>query len=114
VAWEFGYEFEMLAKTYVVFNDPISAGDCKASTESGWHIERMIERSMFPGDIFEVKYIIAEKSAGKGGPTGRREGLGVLVKQTSAQWVPKGNLIFAFILMYDPETHQWTDPVSPF
>lgn len=114
VAWEFGYELEMLPKTYVTFNDPISAGDCAASTETGWHVERMMERSMFPSDIFEVKYIIAEKAAGKGKPPGRREGLGVLVKQTSAIWMPKGHLVFAFISMFDPETHTWTEPVSPF
>ena len=112
-AWEFGWCYEMLPKTRVSFNDPISAGDCKACTEAGWHIERIMSRNPFDEDIYEVKYIHANGSGGKGGPSGPRQGLGLIVKQTCAPWIPRGHVIFAFISEYDPETHEWSPPENP-
>tara|TARA_R110002074_G_scaffold224186_2_gene395436 strand:+ start:28 stop:561 length:534 start_codon:yes stop_codon:yes gene_type:complete len=114
VAWEFGYPFEVMPTTWVNFNDAISAGDCHAVTESGWHGGRMIERSIFPNDVFQIKHIIVDGSAGKGGPTGRREGLGILVRQTSAAWVPRGNIVFAMMSLHNKETGEWSDVRNPF
>jgi len=113
-AWEFGWEFCILPKTRVNFNDPITAGDCEAATESGWHIDRYIERAFFNEDIFQAKYIIAEGSLGKGHVQGRKEGIGILVKQTCASWIPKGYIIFAIIAEYNTNTKQFKESVNPF
>lgn len=114
VAWEFGWGFEMLPKTRVTFNTPITYGDCRAVTESGWHIERCIERNMWMNDQYEAKYIIVEGGGGKGEAKGRREGVGLLLKKTSAVWLPRGYIVFAIIAEYDYNTHEWGDPINPF
>lgn len=114
VAWEFGYNFELIPATYMAFGSPITAGDCRVATETGWHLERMIERSMFPGDQFVPAYIYARKSGGKHDTDRPREGVGIFVKQTSAQWVRPGNAIFAFVAEFDPQTKTWEKPESPF
>lgn len=112
VAWEWGWCFEMLPASYVSYGRPVSAGDCRAVTESGWHIDRMISRNPF-GDKIVPAYIHAAKSAGKNSDQGPREGLGVVIKKTNAPWIPKGHVIFAFIATYDPITHEWSEPENP-
>lgn len=108
IAYEFGFVFEIMPRTRVVYNDAISEGDCHPVTEAGWHIERYMALSVFSEDIFEGKYIIVEETDGK-----RREGIGIIVKQTSFQ-VPSGNVVFAIIAEFDNKTKEFHPARNPF
>lgn len=108
-AYEFGYGFDILPRSRVIFGDAYTEGDCKPLTEAGWHSERYLEMSIFPEDYFEVKYLHAETNDQK-----RREGVGIIVRQTSAKWVPAGHLIFAIIAEFDPAKGLFLPAVNPF
>jgi hypothetical protein len=107
-AYELGWTFECLPRSRVTFGDAYTEGDVKALTEAGWHIERYIELSVFPEDVFEAKYLNVEY---KDGAT--REGVGMICRQTSATFVPSGHLVFAIVAEFDPKTKQWHDAVNP-
>lgn len=107
-AFEFGYAFECTARNRVTFGDPFTEGDCKPLTEAGWHIDRYLTMSIFPEDYFEPKYIIVEDSDGS-----RREGVGIIVRQTSAPWVPSGFLVFAIIAEFNKAKGEWLPAVNP-
>jgi hypothetical protein len=109
VAYEFGFAFEVMPKTQVTFNDPITEGDCKPLTEAGWHIERYMSLSVFPEDRFETKYIQVEDRDGS-----RREGVGIVVKQTSAPWIPKGHLVFAIVTEHSKTLKTFREAKNPF
>lgn len=109
IAYEFGWEFECQPRSRVMFGDAFTEGDASAVTEAGWHIERYINCSIFPEDIFECKYINIEYSDGE-----KNEGIGIIVKQTSCQWIPKGNIVFAIIAEFDVEKQDWKKANNPF
>lgn len=106
-AYEFGWNFEVLPSTRVNFGQAITAGDCSAITECGWYCERIMEMDIF-GDEFEVKYIKAEGGFGKKAKPGvEREGCGIVVRKTSAPFVPRNHLVFAIIAELNKETGEW-------
>ena len=41
------------------------------------------------------------------------EGVGMVVRQTSAQFIPGGHLAFAIVAEFDPMTKQWRDAINP-
>lgn len=104
VAFEFGYGFEMLPATRVNIGTAITCGDCHAISECGWHCDRLIETNVF-SDKFEVCHIVADGSGGKNASLGKREGIGVYVKSTSAKFIPSGHIVFAIIAF--EENGQW-------
>lgn len=108
-AWEFGWHFEMAPKSKLTLAMPITAGDCKACTETGWHIERLIERNPFEEDIYEVKYIRCDTLEPNIGNKPPREGVGIIVKQTCANWIPGGHIVFAFSSVYNPINNEWSE-----
>ncbi|MBY0552712.1 MAG: hypothetical protein K2W95_35845 [Candidatus Obscuribacterales bacterium] len=91
-AHEFGYAFECIPSSRISTGPVQIEGDCHPLTELGWHAERMIARSVFSQDQFKVMYIIVDDSDGK-----RREGAGIVVAKTSAEWVPKNHVVFAIV-----------------
>lgn len=107
VAYEFGWTFELLPTTYVTFNDPITEEDCSSITEAGWHIERYINMRVFPEDFFQAKYIQVDYG------DHRREGVGLILRTTSARWVPKGHLVFAIVAEYSPIRKSWLPAQNP-
>ena len=111
ICYEFGWLFESMPASYVTFNDPITEGDCHAITEAGWHIERGLTMWPFPEDVFETKYIEVsdDKEATK-----KRAGVGVIVKQTSAPFVPESHLVFALIADWDPVAKDWINHGNPW
>lgn len=103
-AYEFGWAFEVLPSTRMNFGQAITVGDCSAITECGWHCDRIMELDIF-GDEFEVKYIKAQGGFGKNvNPEAEREGIGIIVKKTSAPFVPKNHIVFAIIAELNKET----------
>ncbi|MCC6807335.1 MAG: hypothetical protein IT381_07915 [Deltaproteobacteria bacterium] len=107
-AWEFGWVFECLPRSRVTFGDAFTEGDNKALTEAGWHIERYIELSAFPEDRFETKYITVEYK-----DDAKKEGVGIIVRQTSAAFVPSGHVLFAIVSEFDPKTQRWHEAQNP-
>lgn len=104
-----GWGFEVLPTTRVVFNDAISEGDCHSITEAGWHIDRMLSTWIWPEDKFECKYIIIDESG-----CSRREGVGIVCKSSSVQWIGNGKIVFALIAEYDSVRGVWKDAINPF
>jgi hypothetical protein len=108
-AYEFGWEFKCLPRSRVTFGVAHSEGDCSAVTEAGWHIERYLNMCIFPEDRMEAKYIIIDEAEGE-----RQEGIGIIVRQTSAPFVPKGHLVFAIVAAYDGKNKRWLHAQNPF
>lgn len=109
VRYEFGWGFKMLPRSRVTLGDAITEGDCKPVTETGWHAERYINMSIFPEDCFEVKHLHVEYPDGE-----LKEGLGIVVRQTSAPWIPKGHLVFAIIAEFNAAIKKWSHARNPF
>lgn len=108
VSYEFGWTFECQPRSRVTFGDAYTEGDEKAITEAGWHIERYLELSVFPEDRFETKYVNVEYKDGT-----QREGIGIVVRETSAPFVPAGHLVFAIVAEYDPQRQAWLEAENP-
>ena len=108
-AYEFGWEFEIQPRSRIMFGDAFTEGDESSVTEAGWHIERYFTRKIFPEDKFECKYINVEYSWGE-----KKEGIGIIVRETSAQWIPKGHIIFAIVAEFDTESQEWKHANNPF
>lgn len=109
IAYEFGWEFECHPRSKVMFGDAFTEGDSSAVTEAGWHIERYITLSVFTEDVFECKYINVEYKDGS-----KREGIGIIVRKTSAEWIPKGHIVLAIVAEFDDEKKEWKHARNPF
>lgn len=107
-AYEFGYGFQILPRSQITFGDPITEEDCHPLTEAGWHIERYMMLDVF-GDRFEAKYIHASYR-----DNSQREGVGIIVRETSAIWLPVGHIVFSIIAEFDPIKKEWKDAINPF
>ncbi len=109
VAFEFGWEFELQPRSRVTFGDAFTEGDVSAITEAGWHIDRYLELCVFPEDRVECKYLQVEYADGS-----KTEGIGMVVRETSAAWIGRGNLVFAIVAAFDPLTQAWQAAKNPF
>lgn len=109
IAYEFGWEFECQARSRIMFGDAYTEGDCSAVTEAGWHIERYINLSVFEEDRIECKYINVEYANGE-----KKEGLGMIIRETSASFIPEGNIVFAIVAEFDPTKGEWKHANNPF
>lgn len=103
VKFEFGFGFEILPKSYLTVSD-IKLVSASALTELGWHLERMIEIRPYESDWFLAKYIQLG--------TDDRQGGCILLKETSASWIPKGMMVFAMVAPFKDGKYQ--DAVNPF
>ena len=103
VKFEFGFGFEILPKSYLTVSD-IKLVSASALTELGWHLERMIEIRPYESDWFLAKYIQLG--------TDNRQGGCILLKETSASWIPKGMMVFAMVAPFD--NGKYLEAVNPF
>jgi len=106
ICWEFGWYFKCIPKSRVRFGDALTEGDCKEITEAGWHMERYISRWPFIEDEFEVTSIEATLADGT-----IEKGIGLVVKKTSANWIPVGHLVYAIIVPEINETYLEARPL---
>lgn len=109
--WDFGWEFECVPRSRLTFGDAITEGDSHSVTEAGWHIERYMERNancVILGDKVQCKYIHVEYPDGA-----KREGLGIVVRSTTAKFIPDGHAVFAIIAEFDVEKDEWLPAVNP-
>ncbi len=108
-AYEWGWGFVIVPKSRVIFGDPIIESDCRPLTEACWHIERYLTLNPFPdSDKLEAKYIKVESKHEK------KEGIGMVLRHTSADWIPEGHIVYAIIAEYDPRTHNFLPARNPF
>lgn len=107
VAFDFGYGFEAIHESHVNWGSPISEGDCHPVTESGWHSDRY-QFFAFPGDEFEVKYL---KIHTGNGPD--REGIGIIIRKTSAPYIPNSHVVFSIIAEVDTVKHDYMPASNP-
>lgn len=107
-AFEFGYGFETLPETRVAWGAAMSEGDERALTEVGWHIDRYVTVCIFPGDVVEAKYITVEYPSGQ-----VKKGVGMIVRRTSAQFIPDGYVVFAIVAEFDDVKKCWMAAVNP-
>lgn len=105
-----GYAFEILPTTYVTLNDAMTEGDCHPITEVGWHVDRLLSIHPFDEDVFELKYIVVKDNLS----FDVKQGVGIVLKETSIQWIRPGSLCFALLTEFDPKTKQWSECVNPF
>ena len=108
VCWEYGYGFEIMPSSRVTFNDVQTEADCKPLTELGWHAQRIIEQRVFADDYYEVKYIILEEQNYI-----RREGAGLILRETTSAWIPKGYLVFSIIAEFDTFKKEYKQAINP-
>jgi len=108
VAFEYGYGFECPHRTRITFGDASTQGDCKPITEAGWFIDRHIEIRVFAEDYYETKYIIVET---EGSP--RREGIGMVLRETSSPWIPAGRLVFSIVAHWSYEKQTFLPAINP-
>lgn len=105
VCYEFGPVFALLPRSYVTFGDAITEADCKPITEAGYYMERYISKFPFKEDYFEVKYIHADYNNYK------KEGVGLVVRETSCQWIPHGYIVFGIIAEF--KNNIWLEANNP-
>jgi hypothetical protein len=105
-----GWGFEVEKTTYITYNVPMTEGDVKSLTELGWFVDRLLHIHPFDEDKFELKYINIQNENGDI----LRQGVGVIVSETSIQWIPKGTILFSLISEYDSKNKIWLDAVNPF
>jgi hypothetical protein len=109
IVFEFGWLFECVPRSRIMWGTPITDGDCKPLTEAGWHIDRYFSMSIFPEDLFEAKYISVSDSDGQ--PD--REGVGIIVRQTSVPWVPAGHMVFAIVAQFNKQLEAFMPAGNP-
>ena len=107
--FEFGWTFQVLPRSRITWGVAITEGDNHSVTEAGWHIDRYIALRAFPEDRFETAYLQVEPEHGK-----RREGIGIVVRETSASWLPPGHLVFALVAEFKKRKGLWLPAQNPF
>ena len=108
VAYTFGYGFGAFKSHLVTFNDSISECDQSAYTLSGRWMKRYLATNLFPEDYFELKYVIIKNEVGQR----EWEGIGIIVRETSATFIPDGFMVVARVCQYLPQEHRWAAAVN--
>lgn len=110
LAQTMGWGFEAIPTSYLTFNDALTEGDCHSITEVGWHVDRLLNIHPFSEDIFELKFINIQDQEGNL----LRQGIGIIVKETSIQWIGNGKLVIALLTEYSIKDKDWTPALNPF
>lgn len=108
IAYTFGYGFGAFKSHNVVFNDSISECDEVAYTMAGRWFKSYQAKKLFEEDYFEIKYVIIKDDTDKK----VWEGIGVIVRETSATFIPDSMIVIARIARFDPVKQVWEQPVN--
>lgn len=99
LAYTFGYGFSAFKSHLVTFNKSISECDEAAYTLAGRYSKYYIAKKLFDEDYFEPKYIIIKDEHGKK----EWEGIGLIIRETSATFIPNNTLVLAKVAQYIPK-----------
>lgn len=108
LAYTFGYGFTACKAHRVMFNNSISECDEKAYTLAGRWFKAYNLKRLFDEDYFEIKYVALHDESNER----YWEGIAVIVRQTSAQFIPSDTLVLAPIVEYQADKKQWGTPVN--
>lgn len=108
IAYTFGYGFGAYKSHNVVFNDSISECDETAYTMAGRWFKAYQAKKLFEEDYFEIKYVIIKDDNDKK----VWEGIGVIIRETSATFIPDNTIVIAKVARFDPEKQVWEAPVN--
>lgn len=108
-AHEWGWGFECAPSGNLLAGTPLMEGDCPPLTEAAWHIERYLTLGLFGGDEMVASYLQITEADGK-----KREGVGLLLTKSSAEWLPERHAVFAIIAPFDPLTGRYLPAQNPF
>ena len=108
IAYVFGYGFGAYKSHLVVFNDSISECDEVAYTMSGRWFKSYQNKKLFSEDYFEIKYVSIKDETDKK----IWEGIGVIVRETSATFIPDNIIVLAKVCRFDPILQKWDQPVN--
>lgn len=108
LAYTFGYGFSAVKSHLVVFNDPITECDEVAYTLAGRWFKAYNAKKLFAEDYFEIKYVIIHNEQNKK----EWEGIAVIVRETSAQFIPDNVLVIGKIVQFMPQSQSWGIPVN--
>ncbi len=108
LAYTFGYGFSAYKSHLVVFNDSISECDEKAYTLSGRWFKAYLAKKMFEEDYFEIKYVSIRNESGRR----EWEGIGIIVRETSVNFIPERTMVVAKVCEFNVLTQQWGTPVN--
>lgn len=92
----------------MVFNDSISECDEVAYTLAGRWFKAYQAKKLFEEDYFEIKYVIVKDEQDHK----VWEGIGVVVRETSATFIPDNTIVIAQVARFDPHTQTWDQPVN--
>lgn len=108
-AHEWGWEFRIVPRSRVTFNDAYVESDVHELVEACWHQERFLALNRFPdSDLLQAKYMIIER---EGQP--KLEGVGMILRRTSAKWIPSGQIVYCIIAEFDPDSRAWKEARNP-
>jgi hypothetical protein len=103
-------KFKFTTRSRVTFGDALMEGDNPSLTETCWHATRIIDRNPFPdSDSYEVKYIKTYETDIHGKE--EKEGIGLILRQTSARWLPSGHIIYVIIAEW--RNNEWQPANNP-
>lgn len=108
LAYTFGYGFGAFKSHNVVFNDSISECDENAYTLSGRWFKAYQAKKLFSEDYFEIKYVIIKDDSDKK----VWEGIGVIVRETSAGFIPDNTLVIARVCEFKAKEQVWSESVN--
>lgn len=108
-AYEWGWGFECVPDTTLRAGKPQMEGDCHPLTEAAWFIERYLTLGLFGGDDVCASDLHVTDADGTS-----REGVGLLLTKSSAEWLPERHAVFAIIAPFDPLTGRYLPAQNPF
>lgn len=108
LAYVFGYGFSAFKSHNVIFNDSISECDELAYTMAGRWFKSYQAKKLFEEDYFEIKYVIIKDDMDKK----IWEGIGVIVRETSAKFIPENTIVVAKVCRFNPDCQTWEKPVN--
>lgn len=108
LAYTFGYGFSAHKAHLVMFNDSISECDERAYTLAGRWFKAYNNKKLFSEDYFEIKYAAIYDE----GRNLQWEGIVVIVRETSASFIPQNTMVLAKVVEYQSSKGAWATPVN--
>lgn len=108
LAYTFGYGFSAFKSHNVVFNDSISECDEEAYTLAGRWFKAYQAKKLFEEDYFEIKYVSIKDECNRK----VWEGIGIVVRETSATFIPENTLVVAKVCEFESRHQCWAKPVN--
>lgn len=108
LAYTFGYGFGGYKAHNVIFNDSITECDEDAYTLAGRWFKAYNAKKLFEEDYFEIKYVIIKNDKNQK----VWEGIGIIVRETSATFIPDNIIVVAKVCEFDAQREIWLKPIN--